>query len=171
MKSSTSPPLGRATRRPQAPNPQTPKPPTPPPQMYTDLRAELEDVQGGYCPGLEAAFGQLNGAFKRLTPPNSILPDGSAPPPGAGGVPLPWWDVMRYMWRGTAAVRVRGLTAVLATSDDPHASPCDPRLVLTAATLGLGCAAGRIDVTSTHMSAIAHGRAPDQGQGAVALGV
>lgn len=70
--------------------------------MYTDLRAELDDVQGGYCPGLEAAFGQLNFAFKRLTVPNAIRPDGSLPPPAAGGgegagPSLPWWDMMRYV--------------------------------------------------------------------------
>jgi len=56
-------------------------------------------------PGLEAAFGQLNAAFKRLTVPSAIQPDGSLPsPPAPGtpmGVPLPWWDMMRYMWRGT----------------------------------------------------------------------
>jgi hypothetical protein len=140
--------------------------------MYTDVRAELDEVQGGYCPGLEAAFGQLNAAFKRVTVPSSIRPDGSLPPlpaPGEKGavVPLPWWDLMRYMWRGTGAVRVRGLTAVMANTADPHVGPEDARLVVTAATLGVSVAAGRIDLTATHLGAVAHSSGPDCGRGAL----
>lgn len=74
------------------------------------------------------------------------------------------------MWRGTAGVRVRGLTAVMATSESPHVGPDDPRIVLTAATLGLGVAAGRIDLTTTHISAVAHAMGPDQGRGGGAGG-
>eukprot|EP00775_Hariotina_reticulata_P010874 gene10874-11028_t len=131
----------------------------PPMKMYTDLKAELDDVQGGFCPGMEAPFGQLNIAFKRLTVPNALNADGSVPPSIHPG--LPWWDMMAYMWRGTAAVRVNRLTAILANSQDPHVGMQHPKLELTAATLNVAVlGGGRIDVTSTNMSSCAHAVAP-----------
>jgi hypothetical protein len=127
--------------------------------MYTDLKAELEDVQGAFCPGLEAPFGQLNIAFKRLVTPNALNPDGTVPPSVHPG--LPWWDMMRYMWRGVTSVRVRNLTAVLANTLNPHVRPRDERLALTAATLSISLAAGRIDLTTTNITAHAHALPPD----------
>jgi hypothetical protein len=132
-------------------------------QMYTDLKAELEDVQGAFCPGLEAPFGQLNIAFKRLVTPNALNPDGTVPPSVHPG--LPWWDMMRYMWRGLASIRVRNLTAVLANTLDPHVRPRDERLALTAATLSISLAAGRIDLTTTNITAHAHALPPDSSLG------
>lgn len=131
--------------------------------MYTDLKAELEDVQGAFCAGLEAPFGQLNIAFKRLVTPNALNPDGSVPPSVHPG--LPWWDMMRYMWRGVASVRVRNLTAVLANTLNPHVRPRDDRLALTAATLSVLVAAGRIDMTTTNITAHAHALPPDSSLG------
>jgi hypothetical protein len=127
--------------------------------MYTDLRAELDDVSGAFCPGLEAPFGQLNLAFKRLVVPNHLNPDGTVPPSVHPG--LPWWDMMRYMWRGVASVKIRRLTAVLANTHNPHVAPRHDRIALTAATFSLGVSAGRIDVTTTNMSAHAHTAPPD----------
>lgn len=132
-------------------------------QMYTDLKAELEDVQGAFCPGLEAPFGQLNIAFKRLVTPNALNPDGTVPPSTHPG--LPWWDMMRYMWRGVASVRVRNLTAVLANTLNPHVRPRDERLALTAATLSILVAAGKIDMTTTNITAHAHALPPDASLG------
>lgn len=132
-------------------------------QMYTDVKAELDDVQGGFCPGLEAPFGQLNIAFKRLVTPNNLNPDGSVPPSVHPG--LPWWDMTGYMWRGVASVRLRGLTVVLANTESPHVGLRDEKLALTAATLNLGVAAGRIDLTATKLSAFAHMAAPDARSG------
>jgi hypothetical protein len=131
--------------------------------MYTDIKAELEDVQGAFCPGLEAPFGQLNIAFKRLVTPNALNPDGTVPPSVHPG--LPWWDMMRYMWRGVASVRVRNLTAVLANTLKPHVRPRDERLALTAATLSVSVAAGRIDMTTTSITAHAHALPPDSSLG------
>lgn len=131
--------------------------------MYTDIKAELDDVQGSFCPGLEAPFGQLNLAFKRITVPNFLNPDGTIPPSTHPG--LPWWDMMGYMWRGVASVRIRGLTAVLANTQSPHVGLKDEKLALTAATLSVAVAAGKIEVTTTNMSALAHAAAPDAGQG------
>ncbi|WIA10179.1 hypothetical protein OEZ85_010383 [Tetradesmus obliquus] len=135
----------------------------PPMKMYTDVKAELDDVQGGFCPGLEAPFGQLNIAFKRLVTPNNLNPDGSVPPSVHPG--LPWWDMTGYMWRGVASVRLRGLTVVLANTESPHVGLRDEKLALTAATLNLGVAAGRIDLTATKLSAFAHMAAPDARSG------
>ncbi len=73
---------------------------------------------------------------------------------------------MRYMWRGVASVKLRGLTAVLANTQNPHVGVCDEKLMLTAATLSVAVAAGRIDLTTTNMSALAHAKAPDAGPGA-----
>lgn len=62
-------------------------------KAYTDLKAEIDDCQGGFCPAMEAAFGQLNVAFKRLVAPNALNPDGTVI---ANTKPvLPWWDMMR----------------------------------------------------------------------------
>lgn len=72
----------------------------------------------------------------------------------------------RYMCRGNIHVRIRGLTAMLATNSiSPHVKPHEPRLVLTAATLSAGMVGGLVDVASTHMSAIAYGMGPDTGPG------
>ena len=76
---------------------------------------------------------------------------------------------MGYMWRGVANVRLRGLTAVLANTANPHVGVRDEKLALTAATLGISVAAGKIDVTTTNMSAMAHAVAPDAGPGQLVM--
>jgi hypothetical protein len=132
-------------------------------QMYTDLKAELDELQGGYCPGMEAAFGQLNQGFKRLTVPNQLAPDGTVPPNTLAS--LPWWDMMRYMWRGVATVRLRNMTVVLGNTENPHVGTHEQRMALTASTLSLTMSAGRIELTSTNMSTVAYARGPDMGPG------
>jgi len=63
--------------------------------MYTDLKAELDEVQGGYCPGMEAPFGQLNIAFKRLTGASSSAWLPSAELPSACYVCSEMWHAIK----------------------------------------------------------------------------
>lgn len=74
--------------------------------------------------------------------------------------------MLRYQWRGTAAVRVRGLTATLANTAGTRLGPHDQRAVLTAATMSAGMpGGGRIELTTTDLSCMAYGVAPDAGMG------
>jgi hypothetical protein len=65
---------------------------------------------------------------------------------------------VRYLWRGAVSLRLRNVDATLATVVSPHISEDDPRLRLTAATLSISVAAGRMDATATSMAAIAYAR-------------
>lgn len=60
---------------------------------------------------------------------------------------------------------MRNLTAVVANTLNPHVRPRDERLALTAATLSISLAAGRIDMTTTNITAHAHALPPDNNLG------
>ncbi len=93
--------------------------------------------------------------------PNHLSADCTIPTSTAAS--LPWWDQLRYTWRGVVSVRIRQMSVLLANSQSPRLTSHDPRLVLTAATLNVDVEALKINLTSTAMSAVAYGAAPDSG--------
>ncbi len=113
---------------------------------------------------MEAIFGQLNFGFKRLITPNQIGPD--CLPAHSTAPTLPWWDQIRYMWRGCAAISIRGVGIVLAHGHNPHICAHETRSALSAASLHVSKAGGRIEIKTADLSVVAYARAPDAGAGA-----
>ncbi len=146
-----------------------------PQKMYTDLKLEMDDVVGNYSSGYEATWTQLAQASKRMVTPSSVAPDGA--PVAAGGPSLPWWDMMRYMWRGVAKLTVRGLSATLSKAIAPEVRPCTPlahpstacmmqKMQPSVAWPGLACAACFHTNTMQTVN-VATGTAPDNVMAAV----
>jgi hypothetical protein len=118
---------------------------------------------------------QLVKAIKaRLLPPQPQLvrPGGqlAAPAPAAGAPApsaLPPWDTVRYVWRGSLAVKAQRVHLELvesAAAQDLALASC-PRIAVTAHDLGTDLAGGRIVVSAAHVVAQGHAVAPGQGPG------
>lgn len=98
---------------------------------------------------MEPALALMALAGKRLAPRD---PDPSiAKPP-----PIPWWDDLRYMWRGSAEVDIRAFQLTLAA--DRAAAPGDdaPRLVWSAANLRAALHEGTISASIIRLHADAY---------------
>ncbi|GIL87248.1 hypothetical protein Vretifemale_15344, partial [Volvox reticuliferus] len=149
-------------------------------KTYTDLRVEADGVAAAFGTAMEPVLAQLAKAFKqRVIPPQPHLvqPNGQLAQPqhpasaggsGATSSPsgLPPWDNIRYVWRGGIMVMIRGLNAVVAASSlELPITAHDPRVAVSAATLGLKVSSGRVDVTGTALAVLAFARGPGRGPG------
>ncbi|EFJ42209.1 hypothetical protein VOLCADRAFT_97763, partial [Volvox carteri f. nagariensis] len=139
-------------------------------KTYTDLRVEMDAVSAAFGTAMEPVLAQLAKAFKqRVVPPQPQLlqPSGQlAPqqqPPPSG---LPPWDNIRYVWRGGMKVMIRGLNAVAAASSlELPITAHDPRVTLSASTLGVKLSSGQVDLTATALSVLGFARGPGRGPG------
>ncbi|KXZ43624.1 hypothetical protein GPECTOR_85g354 [Gonium pectorale] len=166
-------------------------------KTYTDLRIEADGMSGAFSTALEPALAQLAKALKqRVVPPQptALRPDGTVAPPAAAGSGQPGqgtaapagagavaaspsglrpWDNIRYVWRGGMKVLIRGLHLVVGGPSclELPLSASDPRVTLSAATLGVGIATGRVDVTATALAAEGLVTGPGRGPGEPLVGV
>lgn len=69
-------------------------------KVYTDLQVSVQDVQSWYSVGLEPVVALLSQAGKRLSPSD---PDKTRLPSAS----LPFWDMMRFVWRGQIGLTAR----------------------------------------------------------------
>lgn len=118
--------------------PPTAQPPThrrAPVKVYTDALLQGSGLQILHGPGMEPALAMMALAGKRLAPSD---PDKSLPRPP----PIPWWDDLRYMWRGRAGLEVAGLRLTLAADRRAGPGPDSARLVLAAHRVGAELAEG-----------------------------
>lgn len=120
-----------------------------PPKYYTDIMTELEGLGVGYSVASEPVLAAISRAVKRINPPGPLgVPHVSLPglapeiEPDATSS-LPWWDTMRYIWRGSLVCHVAG--AAVEVGMGPHAeiSGCKERLLLEAEHFRLAASAGR----------------------------
>ncbi|KFM25649.1 Aprataxin [Auxenochlorella protothecoides] len=106
-----------------------------PVKVYTDALLQGSGLQILHGPGMEPALAMMALAGKRLAPSD---PDKSLPRPP----PIPWWDDLRYMWRGRAGLEVAGLRLTLAADRRAGPGPDSARLVLAAHRVGAELAEG-----------------------------
>lgn len=95
-------------------------------KLYTDCAIDSKRMSVVFGPGYEPALGLMGLAGKKLAPSD---PDRSAPRPP----PIPWWDDLRYMWRGKATIRATPLRVVLAAHQMPVVDETSKRMVIRAA--------------------------------------
>jgi hypothetical protein len=97
-------------------------------KLYTDVQIDADDLRVCFSPGFDPFFALAGMAGKRLSPSD---PDKTAARPP----PVPWWDDIRYLWRGRAAIESAGLDVTLAAHHLPHVDDTSERMVVTAGTV------------------------------------
>ena len=95
-------------------------------KLFTDCVIDAKRMSVVFGPGYEPALGLMGLAGKKLAPSD---PDRSAPRPP----PIPWWDDMRYMWRGKATLRATPIRVILAAHQLPVIDETSERMVIRAA--------------------------------------
>ena len=111
----------------------------PPMKVFTDVFAQTETSSVFFSPGLEPVLGLMGVTSKRLVPsdPDSI----SKKPP-----PVPWWDDLRYFWRGMAQISSKALSVVLVPGLSPTYSKVGERLEIDAEDVSVALKAGDISL-------------------------
>ena len=106
-----------------------------PSKLYTDLRMNYDQLRVCFSPGLEPAFVVAGLAGKKLAPKD---PDESST-----RLPLPWWDELRYLWRGRAVLEGSNFVFLLGAHHSPKVDVASERLLLTSKyltiTVNEGC--------------------------------
>ncbi|KAL4444145.1 hypothetical protein ABPG75_011882 [Micractinium tetrahymenae] len=97
-------------------------------KFYTDLQMEAEALSVCHSQGLEPALALVSLAGKRLSPGD---PDKTVPRPP----PIPWWDDLRYTWRGPLALSVRQFDLTLAGTEHPDVTETSERMAVEARDL------------------------------------
>jgi hypothetical protein len=111
----------------------------PPMKVFTDVSMQTDTSNVFFSPGLEPVLGLMGVTSKRLVPsdPGSI----SKKPP-----PVPWWDDLRYFWRGFARVSSRALGLVLLPGLSPTYSKLSERLEVEAKDVEVALIPGNISL-------------------------
>ncbi len=108
---------------------QTPAKGTSPPfKIFSDVSLQAERSQVFFSPGFEPALGLMGVTSKRLVPSD---PDCAAKRPPS----VPWWDDIRYFWRGNASVWSNSLQVTLLPGASPALSATKERLEIDATSV------------------------------------
>ncbi|GAB4818387.1 hypothetical protein N2152v2_005433 [Parachlorella kessleri] len=94
-------------------------------KVYTDLTADLDGVTVSYSQGMEPTLMLVGMAGKRLAPTD---PDKSQPRP----LPIPWWDDLRYMWRGVVGVHATDFHFAMGLGLQPNVDETSQRMAVEA---------------------------------------
>lgn len=98
----------------------------PPFKLYTDCIVEGRRAAVCFSPGYEPFLAMMGMAGKRLAPSD---PDKTAPRPP----PVPWWDDVRYLWRGHVGLKIsNALRVVLAAHQRSMVDDLSERMVIRA---------------------------------------
>ena len=96
-------------------------------KLYTDVVIDTQRFSVVHGPGYEPTMALVGMAGKRLAPSD---PDRSAPRPP----PVPWWDDLRYLWRGKALFRATPLRVILAAHQLPVVDETSERMAIRASS-------------------------------------
>eukprot|EP00963_Diacronema_lutheri_P009939 scaffold938_cov334-Pavlova_lutheri.AAC.59 len=83
----------------------------PPVKTYSDIEVDMKGFNGHFAQMDLVTYADLARETKRLSKSSTRVADGEKLSP-----PLPWWDVMRYLWHGR--LRIMGEDITMALS--PH---------------------------------------------------
>jgi len=111
----------------------------PPFKVYTDIKGKLLESIVYFTPGLEPTLSIMGICMKRLVPTD---PDGISRKPAA----VPWWDDMRYLWRGKALLSTDTLDLCLAPGTEAFYSPSRDRLLVDAKSVTVKMLPGTISI-------------------------
>ncbi|KAL0027199.1 hypothetical protein WJX77_002651 [Trebouxia sp. C0004] len=104
-------------------------------KVYTDVHLTVQQAAACYGVGLEPVIAMISQAGKRLSPTE---PDKLRPKPAA----LPWWDMMRFAWRGGIAITATDFQFSLISGGKLEAMAATQRLQLNAAAATVRLAYG-----------------------------
>ena len=111
----------------------------PPFKVYTDIKGKLSDSIVYFTPGLDPTLSIVGVCMKRLVP---VDPDGISRKSAA----VPWWDDMRYLWRGKALISADTLDLCLAPGTEAFYSPARDRLLVDAKNVSVKMLPGTISI-------------------------
>ena len=97
----------------------------PPFKIFTDLLLHMESSQVFFSPGFEPTLALMGVTSKRLVPSDPNIARKRPPP-------VPWWDDLRYFWRGDAMVHTNSLQVTILPGTSPALSAMKERLEVDA---------------------------------------
>ncbi|KAL0047867.1 hypothetical protein WJX82_001975 [Trebouxia sp. C0006] len=116
-------------------------------KVYTDVHLTVQQAVACYGMGLEPVIAMVSQAGKRLSPTE---PDKSRPKPAV----LPWWDMMRFVWRGSIAITATDFQFSLISGSKLEAMAATQRLQVNAAIATVQLAyGGQLVVETTDLTA------------------
>ncbi|KAL0030048.1 hypothetical protein WJX79_003167 [Trebouxia sp. C0005] len=116
-------------------------------KVYTDVHLTVQQAAACYGMGLEPVIAMVSQAGKRLSPTD---PDKSRPKPAV----LPWWDMMRFVWRGGIAITATEFQFSLISGSKLESMAATQRLQVNAAVATVRLAyGGQLIVDTTDLTA------------------
>eukprot|EP00873_Tetraselmis_striata_P004035 jgi/Tetstr1/424299/TSEL_014867.t1 len=94
----------------------------PPWKLYTDLKADLQKLEFGYSNAMQPLIKLAINSLRRVTAPSAADYGGVASSAGVRAAKtFPWWDRLRYQWRGKMSVHCSSVCGRLAFGLSPNA--------------------------------------------------
>ena len=121
----------------------------PPTKFFTEVSIQMENSSVFFTPGLEPSLGLMGITSKRLIPSD---PDFSKQKPP----PVPWWDDLRYFWRGKASVQTRNLDVVLMPGTSPILLHSKERLDIHGECVESEISCGKLEIKTGILRAICY---------------
>jgi hypothetical protein len=130
----------------------------PPMKVFTDISMRTRTSQVFFSPGMEPILGLMGITSKRLIPtdPDSF----SKKPP-----PVPWWDDLRYFWRGKLRIDSQSLGVTLSPGTSPVFSGLNERLEIQSEDIMVDLRSGVMFLESGPMRVLAFRKTLEQNGG------
>lgn len=129
----------------------------PPFKVYTDILLESGSSSVFFTPGFEPSLGLMGITSKRLVPSD---PDSNKRAP-----PVPWWDDLRYFWRGIASVRSNDFKLVLVPGMSAAFCTSQERLEVDMEDMRADIAPGKLDVEASRLRSLLFRKTVEQDGG------
>ena len=84
-----------------------------PVKLYSDLQANFKNLVGTFGPGMEPPLSRMSKELRRLSPGFTYEEPGTGEPETWR---MPWYDSLRYKFRGVPKFRAEGFTVYLSTT-------------------------------------------------------
>lgn len=120
----------------------------PPVKVFTDITMHAESSNVFFSPGFEPSLGLMGITSKRLVPSDPYYAAKKPPP-------VPWWDDIRYFWRGKAAIETDTLQIALLPSLSPNLTAMKERLEIDATGVDILIQPSEFILNTTELKAMA----------------
>lgn len=127
-------------------------------KVYTDILLQSRSSSVYFTPGFEPSLGLMGITSKRLVPSD---PDNSS----KRAPPVPWWDDLRYFWRGIASVRSNDFNLVLVPGISAAFCTSQERLEVDMEDLHAEIASGKLDVEASRLRSVLFRKTAEQDGG------
>lgn len=130
----------------------------PPMKVFTDIRLHAESSQVFFSPGFEPSLGLMGITSKRLVPSDPTY--ASKKPP-----PVPWWDDIRYFWRGNAYIQTDSLQVTVLPGLSPVLSAMKERLEVDANNVNVKIRPSELIMNTESLKAMAFRKTREENGG------